>query len=440
MESRHSRNDLPVNDVFIFRKIEDIFRNRCRQFGYDEIKTSTIEHQYIFTAKEVLSAKEIERMIDFFDKAEGWGGEPVVLRPDSSPCVARLYNQYLHKHKKAPRKKYCYVENQFVLSDSKDAISERWQCGVEHIGLMDAESETETVYADMESIYLAYDILQEIVPGNFFLYLSYPSIIREMINLLFAENEQQARSEIQDSIKTNNTDKVKEILASKPDGEKLLNLLTLQGESVEYLIALKDTLQGYKYRKILQAFENFIAICQLLDNLECDYLIDFSLLGELDYYTGIRFQIYTSDKKSKKNILCSGGRYDNLISNMYENVYDQKLEVASNESATVPATGFALYLKNIIACLSGSLAEKQITQINVKNISGPNLRTAKRLCSDLSRLGFMPRITFGAAKEENVVIFVEVDEKQYETGFKIKESQKIDDQTLLKMVGWFNDR
>ena len=109
MKNKHSKNDLSILDVNRLRQIEKIFLTMCNYFGYNEIKTSTIEHQYIFTAKNVFSTENIERMIDFFDKAEGWGGEPVVLRPDSSPCVIRSYNQSIRNNSESVKQKLCYV-------------------------------------------------------------------------------------------------------------------------------------------------------------------------------------------------------------------------------------------------------------------------------------------------------------------------------------------
>ena len=424
MKNKHSKNDLSILDVNRLRQIEKFFLTMCNYFGYNEIKTSTIEHQYIFTAKNVFSTENIERMIDFFDKAEGWGGEPVVLRPDSSPCVIRSYNQSIRNNSESVKQKFCYVENQFMLTDNKEAISERWQCGVENIGLQNPASDKEVLSSDIEVIYMANDIIQAIMPGKTCLVLSYPSIIRSMIENIAPEIEDDLKKEINNK----NFNQIK-LIDNVKDREKLLNLLSLQGESVEYLITLKDTL--YEYTEVFPKFENFINICKLLDNLEYSYLIDFSLLGDLDYYTGIRFQINLTNSGSKKDILCAGGRYDNLIGNMYENMFDEKLS-----SVSIPATGFALYIKNILNSLPEKSIRNQNVKIYIKNISKTNIKTAQKLCAKLSQLGFAPQITCCPVEDEleDIAMVLEVDKHDY----SIKYSQNNKD-IFVKMIGGFND-
>jgi len=420
MKSKHSKNDLMHCEVFNFRKIETAFLKRCRQFGYREIKTSTIEHQYIFTAKNVLSPTSIDRMIDFFDKAEGWGGEPVVLRPDSAPCVVRLYNECLREHPGELKQKYCYVENQFMLTDDKEAISERWQCGVESIGLKDPQSDKEAVQADVEVIYMANDIIQEIMEKDISLYLSYPSIINDMISIIAPATGK----ELKEAIKKNDPDHISILLEKAKEGEKLLNFLAMQGESAEYLITLKDMLQGSEYAEVISKLECFITICRLLDSLECSYVIDFSLLGELDYYTGIRFQISAEGIKNRKNIFCAGGRYDNLIGDMYENIYDEKLDNRLTDNASIPATGFAFYMKNILQYLTCKDTGKEV-KIYMEEITKDNITTSQKLCEKLFSLGFLPQIIFCKveSKTENISAVIEVS-RNHKEGYGIQYSRE----------------
>lgn len=430
MDSKHALNDLSVAQVRNLRRIEDTFRRHCRQFGYDEIKTATIQHQYIFTAREVLSPAEKERMIDFFDKAEGWGGEPVVLRPDSSPCVARSYNERLHRGDARTRRKFCYVENQFVLTDSKEAISERWQCGVENIGQDDA---AEAVHGDIEVIFMAYDIVRELLGKNFCLHLSYPAIIKEMVKALLPGQVE----ELLTAIRNKETQDLKELLGAAPGGEKLLNLLALHGESVEYLASLKDTLNGIGPEQILEDFENFIRICTLLDRLGCSYLIDFSLLGQTDYYTGVRFQMTPGPgSTSGREILAVGGRYDNLIGAMYENIYDSRLSLS--ETGSIPATGFALYVKNICRELSETASHpEQAVLIYLAEISAEDIALGQELWQKLSGLGFAARIILGPPTGDlsQAAMVLEVDRKRHEDRFHILHSRKIDKSVFLKMIG-----
>ena len=171
MKTKSSKNDLTHEDILRFRKIESVFLSRCKHFGYKEIKTSTVEPLYIFTALGALRDDKLNLIYSFIDW-DGWSGERVALKPDSTTCVARYYGDHLRGEN--PRQKLCYVENHFEWADDWDKISERWQCGVENIGNASPES-------DIEIIYMALDILKNADLKQFWLYLSYPAIIRQMV-------------------------------------------------------------------------------------------------------------------------------------------------------------------------------------------------------------------------------------------------------------------
>ena len=84
------RDWLP-DDMARFRKIEQAFQHVCLGWGYEEVRTPTIEHLYLFTSAGTLSPQMLGRVYSFLDW-DGWTGERVVLRPDSTipvPCVLR---------------------------------------------------------------------------------------------------------------------------------------------------------------------------------------------------------------------------------------------------------------------------------------------------------------------------------------------------------------
>jgi histidyl-tRNA synthetase len=416
MKNKYSGNDLSVEDVAGFRKLEKVFLNRCSQFGYQEIKTSTIEPLHIFAGKGVLSHTKLRRIYSFIDW-DGWTGERVALRPDSSICVARFYNEHL-ADKKA-REKLCYVENHFEYADSGDSISERWQCGVENIGESTPES-------DLEVIYMAYDILREINLKDFFLHLSYPHIVKEMINILDPDEKYKLEAAIKKDMEL-----AKKILNSVSGGKDLVNLLTLCGESAKYLKNLKATLKQEKFQSIIPLIDNFISVCMLLDDLECPYRIDFSFSGNLEYYTGISFQILaTALRKSNRDILCSGGRYDNLI---------KKTEKMSHPIRT---TGFAFYVRNILK--NYSVYSRERTQnicIYIGKVTKNNVKTGQILCNRFAKLGFKAKITFTRpeqAEYEQYGLVIHVDKEKFDDEYKILYSHKIGKPLLVNLFGELN--
>lgn len=434
MKNKSSKNDLTAEEILRFRKLEHTFLSRCRHFGYEEIRTSTIEPLYIFTALGGLSDAKLRRMYSFIDW-DGWSGERVAIRPDSTTCVARFYGDHLYTEN--PRQKLCYVENHFEWADSWDELSERWQCGVENIGYSTPES-------DIEVIYMAYDILREIGLRDIYLYLSYPAIIREIIAVLPLWRTD--KEDLITAIRNGYSDQIKEVLGKVQEGETLQTLLALDGKSANYLKNLKDTLRGSKYDKVRPAYENFLSVCEFLDRLECPYTIDFSLLGDLEYYTGLQFQILSIPaRKTKKDILCAGGRYDNFTGEMLRLLKGGTQE----ELASEPAVGFALYARNILRNRSfteqsaASSDKLQNICIHISNITKDNVKTGQRLSDRLSNMGFAARITFIPVEQEKYESFgliIEVDHERFNDGYQILHSQKIGKPLLMNLFGEFNDR
>lgn len=431
MKNKSSKNDLGIDELLRFRKLENAFLARCRHFGYQEIRTATIEPLHIFSAPRALSDAKLRRMYSFIDW-DGWSGERVAIKPDSTTCVARFYGDHLYEEN--PRRKLCYLENHFEWADSWDELSERWQCGVENIGSTRPE-------ADIEAIYMAYDILRDTGFGDIHLCLSHPSLVREVIAAL-SLSEKDEENLIR-AIRKNDEEGIGSILSGAEQGESLRKLLTLKGRSANYLKNIRATLQGERYDKARPSMENFISVCERLDRLRCPYTIDFSLLGDFEYYTGIQFQMLSAPgRKSKKDILCAGGRYDSLIRDML------KL-LRGEEGEPVPAVGFALYMRNIIRhplLVEQAAAREDRRQnicIHVSNIADRNVKTGQRLSDKLSRLGFMARITFDTVEHEAYESFglvIEVDHERFRDGYQVLYSQKIGKPLLMNLFGEFNER
>ncbi len=426
MKTKSSKNDLTHEDILRFRKIESLFLSRCKHFGYKEIKTSTVEPLYIFTALGALRDNKLNRIYSFIDW-DGWSGERVALKPDSTTCVARYYGDHLRCEN--PLQKLCYVENHFEWADDWDKISERWQCGVENIGTSGPES-------DIEVIYMALDILRHADLKQFWLYLSYPSIIRQMVRGLGLYDPRQ--KELLETIRQRkNVEEMIKKLAIEPEKARELNaFLETPDETPEYsasyLENLKYSLTRETYDQIAPYLENFICICKNLDSLKCKYVIDFCMLGDLEYYTGVKFQFLSSKvRKTRKDILCSGGRYDGLIKMMWE------------LPDPVPAVGFALFARNMIPSIPMELDRLQNICIYIGNITKANVEKGQYLSDKLSDLGFSAKISFARVKAEEYDLYglvIEVDQEAYEDGYQLISSQKIGKPLLMNLFGEINDR
>ena len=142
--------DLLPEDTERFRHIKDIFTDSCLKWGYKEVKTSTLEYLHLFTAAGTLTPNMLNRVYSFLDW-DGWSGERVVLRPDGTIPVARLYVENLADKGLA---KLFYLTNVFSYEETGKESRERWQCGTELIG--DA-----IPTSDVEILILALEILKK---------------------------------------------------------------------------------------------------------------------------------------------------------------------------------------------------------------------------------------------------------------------------------------
>jgi len=159
--------DIMPQDMLRFRHIESIFLRTGSGWGYEEIRTPTLEYLYLFTAAGTLTPRMLKRVYSFLDW-DGWSGERVVLKPDATIPAARYY---LEHHGDSPVKRLCYVTNTFIFEETGTKNRERWQCGAELIG-------AGSPLADAELVIFALDVLDKLGIKNVEVRLSHAGLIR----------------------------------------------------------------------------------------------------------------------------------------------------------------------------------------------------------------------------------------------------------------------
>ena len=88
--------DLSPGEMKTFRLIEGIFRECCLKWGYQEVRTPTIEYLHLFTSAGTLTPSMLGKVYSFLDW-DGWSGERVVLKPDGTIPIARFYVDNMEK-------------------------------------------------------------------------------------------------------------------------------------------------------------------------------------------------------------------------------------------------------------------------------------------------------------------------------------------------------
>ena len=365
--------DLSPEEMIRFRLIEEAFRDCCLKRGYEEVRTPTLEYLHLFTSIGTLTPSLLSKVYSFLDW-DGWSGERVVLRPDGTIPVARLYIESMGEKELA---KLFYVANTFIFEETGEKTRERWQCGTELIGMG-------SVIADVELISSALEVFKKLNLKGIELKLSHAGLIRTLLTKLGFDSEDQTR--IFDQILDGNADVLARLKPGSPElGEALALLLDMKGKSSGFLKNLK-ALSHQNIPELKPHIDNFISIADLLEALGYDYQIDITSGKGFEYYTGVIYQFFIG-----KEQIGAGGRYDALIPLM--------------GGRDIPASGFALYLNPLIKLIKPATAVKSPDRrilIKVKSKDMEQLKEGFSAASCLHEAGYAAELYLGGQEPANL--------------------------------------
>ena len=371
--------DLLPKDTERFRHIEDAFRSSCLSWGYQEVRTPTLEYLHLFTAAGTLTPSMLSKVYSFLDW-DGWSGERVVLRPDGTIPVARLYIENLAQEEIA---RLFYVTNVFAFEETGKENRERWQCGVELLGSAKPTS-------DVELILLAVEILLSLGISGIEIQLSHAGVLKALLKELKLSPDEEARLLAQ--ILDGNWQVLTETESANSDVNRLVSLLLdLRGKSSGFLENLKALPQiSFDLKSEL---DNFAEVTSLLDALDYNYQIDITSTRGFEYYTGLCFQFLVKEDK-----IGSGGRYDNLV------------PLIGGKST--PACGFALYIDPLMNLVQPKLGQKTEQRILIRReTTMPDIMKASfQLAQSLREAGYVTELDF-SGRQPNWRWIVTVQEK-----------------------------
>jgi histidyl-tRNA synthetase len=358
--------DLFPADMEKFRFLNEIFRDSCRKWGYEEIKTPTLEYLHLFTSAGTLTPGMLGKVYSFLDW-DGWSGERVVLRPDATIPVARLYIESLSEKELA---KLFYIVNTFIFEESGKKDREKWQCGAELIGIG-------SPLADVELIALALEVLKKLGLEEVELRLSHAGLIRGILQKLGLDSDEQNKAF--DRILDGDASVISQIKTEKPG---LVPLLELQGKSSGFIKNLASSF-SLDLPELKPQIDDFIYIADTLRSLGYDYQIDIASVRGFEYYTGMIFQLFINNEK-----VGGGGRYDALIPAM--------------GGKNTPASGFALYLDLLMGLIEPErISPGPVPKILVKMETGASA-SAFNVAGSLRKAGYTVKLHLGGKGPSDV--------------------------------------
>ncbi|WP_309123066.1 ATP phosphoribosyltransferase regulatory subunit [Paenibacillus sp.] len=298
------------------RRIETNVMACMRRWGYREIMTPTLE---FYDTVGVASATSDKKLFKLLDR---WG-TTLVMRSDMTAPIARVVSSLLRDRPLPIR--LAYHANVFrAIEEEAGRNSEFFQTGVELVG--DASAE-----ADAEAIALSIACLKAAGVRKFRVALGHVGFLHGLF-----EETLPGRVEAQEALKDHllRRDYVgyREALRGLELPEsvrvELEGILRLRGGREVCDQALSLSASPTAQAAIRHLCEVW-AVLSAYDAV-ADVLIDLTMTGDFNYYTGLTFEGYASDLGFP---VLSGGRYDNLLGQF---------------GRPAPATGFSLKTNRIL--------------------------------------------------------------------------------------------
>ena len=286
--------------------------------GFSRVSSPMFEYADVFDEESSGAQTSIYKFIDR-------DGSVLALRSDMTPQIARMAAT-LCRAEDVPMR-FCYVENAFRYNESyQGKLKEFTQAGVELIGVNSDEASAEVIALAVSSVMAVglRDFRIDIGQVQFF-----QGILEE--GGFDEESCRLMRKAIigRDYVAVENV----AAAANVPESVRtVLSELPLLIGGVEVLQKARSLTTNKTALAALTSLENIYNILRAC-GMEEYIAFDLSMVGHLDYYTGIIFRGYAYGTGSS---VIDGGRYDHLISHF---------------GADYPSVGFAIKIGLLLSAL-----------------------------------------------------------------------------------------
>ena len=323
-------------------------------YGYKPYRMSKFEEYDLYAKnKEFLVS---DNVITFTDT----DGKLMALKPDVTLSIIK--NSEISA---GEIKRVCYNENVYRTQEDAGSFKEIMQTGIECFGAIDATSVEEVIILAAKSL--------KLLSCDSVLDISDLGIINSVISKTGLKSA--AKKSLYKAISAKNTHEIAEIClkngANKKQTELLTELLNIDCDIKSAIGKLKKTAEKFGENSI---FDNLIGILTRLLNSDAASVmrLDFSVIGDVNYYNGLVFKGFISGIPSA---VLSGGQYDNLLKNLKKDF---------------KAIGFAVYvgaLEN--AELTNTFTDKPEKQSDgFLNIALPKGRLGEKVYSLFEKAGY----------------------------------------------------
>lgn len=304
-------NDVLPNEIGRWQRLESVVRELMHGYGYDEMRVPIVEQTDLFKRAIGEYTDVVEKeMYSFEDK----GGERLTLRPEATAGMVRavISNGMLRG---ARHKLWCVGPMFRHEKPQKGRFRQFHQIDVEAIGFAGPDIDAELIA----------------LSAAFWRRLGIDRVRLQINSLGTAESRRAYRAQLTDYFRAN-YDSLDEDSRRRLEGNPL-RILDSKNPDLQSLIAVAPSLPDYLDE---ESRVHFSSLCEMLDALGIEYQINPRLVRGLDYYSRTVFE-WVTDALGAQDAVCSGGRYDGLITQL--------------GGEATPAIGFAMGVERVVALL-----------------------------------------------------------------------------------------
>lgn len=343
--------DVIPSESYKWHYIENLVKSVAENFCVKEIRTPTFEHTELFL-RGVGDTTDIvnKEMYTFLDKGE----RSITLKPEGTAGVARAFIENSIFAQPQPTKMY-YITPVFRYEKPQNGrLREHHQFGVEYFG-------SESPIADIEVMLIAKSIFDKLGVNN----------ITLNINSIGCPECRAKYNEALKGFLKDNFDKLCFTCRERFD-KNPLRILDCKEDSCKQLLKNAPKVLDYLCDSCR---EHHNAVCNGLQDLNIDFVVNPQIVRGLDYYTRTVFEFISSNVGAQGTI-CGGGRYNNLVE-----------QVGGN---ACPAVGFGMGLERLILMLENlglPCGEAEKIDVYVAPICEKGRQIALKFVTDLRSKG-----------------------------------------------------
>ena len=320
-------NDVLPEQMTAWAHVEDTVRDVLRAYGYDEIRVPIVEQTDLFKRAIGEHTDVVEKeMFTFTDQ----GGDSLTLRPEATAGVVRsmISNGLL----RGARHKLWTAGPMFRHErPQKGRYRQFHQFSVEAIGFAGPDIDAELIA----------------IGARLWKRLGIDRVALEINSLGTAESRRAYRALLVEYFRGHEA-QLDADSRRRLEGNPL-RILDSKNPDMQAIVASAPSLADHLDA---ESTEHFARLRAQLDAMGVPYRINPRLVRGLDYYSRTVFE-WITDALGSQNAICSGGRYDGLISQL-------------GGDAT-PAIGFALGVERVVALVEqvGSAAPPPAADVYV---------------------------------------------------------------------------